>query len=334
MPRQARIDAPGALHHVIARGIDRQRIFTDDNDRDNFLDRLGTILSETQTACFAWALIPNHFHLLLRTGTTDISTVMRRLLTGYAVSYNFRHHRHGHLFQNRYKSILCQEDTYLLELVRYIHLNPLRATIVKDLRALGNYPYCGHSCIEGKITHDWQDVDYILRMFASNRSKAIRGYREFVKKAVGQGKRPDLVGGGLVRSAGGWSALKALRRIGEYRKGDERILGDSDFVKRVLAQAKEDFERKHQLQSEGIRFKHVVNRVAGLLDLAPEQVLAGGKQKETVAARSLLCFWATTELKISQVELAQKLNISQPAVSMAVRRGGQLAKRNNYILKI
>lgn len=333
MPRRSRIDAPGALHHIIARGIDRQRIFTDDADRDNFLERLGNILSETQTVCFAWALIPNHFHLLLRTGTTAISAVMRRLLTGYAVSYNFRHRRHGHLFQNRYKSILCQEDAYLLELVRYIHLNPLRAAIVKDLRALNKHPYCGHSCIVGKNTHDWQDVDYLLKLFASNRPVAIRRYREFVKKAVGHGRRSDLVGGGLVRSAGGWSALKALRRIGAYRKGDERILGDSDFVKSVLAQAKENFERKHQLPSEGISFEHVVNRVAELLDLTPEQVLAGGKHKETVAARSLLCFLATTELAFSQVELAQKLKISQPAVSMAVRRGEQLASRNSYGLK-
>ena len=108
-----------------------------------------------------------------------------------------------------------------------------------------------------------------------------------------------------------------MRRIGAYRKGDERILGDSDFVKSVLAQAKENFERKHQLPSEGISFEHVVNRVAELLDLTPEQVLAGGKHKETVAARSLLCFLATTELAFSQVELAQKLKISQPAVSMA-----------------
>jgi REP element-mobilizing transposase RayT len=333
MPRRSRIDAPGALHHIIARGIDRQKIFKDDADRDNFLDRLGNVLSETQTACFAWALIPNHFHLLVRTGTTDISTVMRRLLTGYAVSYNFRHRRHGHLFQNRYKSILCQEDPYLMQLVRYIHLNPLRATIVKNLRTLNNFPYCGHSCIVGKRTQDWQDVDYILKLFASKRSDAIRGYREYVKKAVDKGRRPDLVGGGLVRSAGGWSALKALRRIGAYRKGDERILGDSDFVKRVLAQAKEDFERKHQLQSEGFSFEHVVHRVAGLLDLTAKQVLAGGKYKERVAARSLLCYWATTELAISQVELSQKLKISQPAVSIAVRRGEHLASRNNYSLK-
>ncbi|MDJ0818374.1 MAG: transposase [Desulfobacterales bacterium] len=116
MPRKARIDAPGALHHIIVRGINRRKIFLDDTDRDDFLDRLGDILSDSETPCFAWALMTNHLHLLLRTGTAPIATVMRRLLTGYAVSFNRRHRRHGHLFQNRYKSILCQEDPYLLEL--------------------------------------------------------------------------------------------------------------------------------------------------------------------------------------------------------------------------
>jgi REP element-mobilizing transposase RayT len=123
MPRKARIDAPGALHHIIVRGIERRKIFYDDKDRNNLIKRLDAVLTNTQTPCFAWALIPNHFHLLLRTGTAPIATTMRRLLTGYAVSFNRRHRRHGQLFQNRYKSILCQEDTYLLELVRYIYWN-------------------------------------------------------------------------------------------------------------------------------------------------------------------------------------------------------------------
>ena len=118
MPRKARIDmrgvasaktyAPGALHHIIVRGIERRRIFSDDQDRDNFIERLGDIVTDTKTFCFGWALIPNHAHILLRSGQTPIATVMRRFLTGYAVSYNRRHRRHGHLFQNRYKSILCQ----------------------------------------------------------------------------------------------------------------------------------------------------------------------------------------------------------------------------------
>ena len=100
MPRQSRIDAPGALHHIIARGIARKEIFRDDADRDNFLERLCTILKDTKTVCYAWALIPSHFHLLLRTGSDPIATAMRRLLTGYAVSHNRRHRRYGHLFQN------------------------------------------------------------------------------------------------------------------------------------------------------------------------------------------------------------------------------------------
>lgn len=123
MPRQARKDSPGALHHIIARGIERRTIFNDDQDRDSFIDRLGTIIEQTGTECYAWALIPNRFHLLLRTGNAPIATVMRRLLTGHAVTFNRRHRRSGHLFQNRYKSILCQEDPYLLERVRYIHSN-------------------------------------------------------------------------------------------------------------------------------------------------------------------------------------------------------------------
>jgi REP element-mobilizing transposase RayT len=110
MPRKSRIDAPGALHHIIVRGIERSLIFKDDIDRNNFLDRLGGIIQETRTHCFAWALIPNHFHLLLKTGTVPIATLMRRLLTGHAVTFNRSHRRAGHLFQNRYKSILCRQE--------------------------------------------------------------------------------------------------------------------------------------------------------------------------------------------------------------------------------
>ncbi|MBW1864667.1 MAG: transposase, partial [Deltaproteobacteria bacterium] len=129
-----------------------------DIDRINFLDRLGKVISETKTKCFAWALIPNHFHLLLRTGNCPLSTVMRRLLTGHAINFNGRHHRIGHLFQNRYKSILCQEDTYLLELVRYLHLNPIRAKLVTDIQELDKYPFCGHAVIMLQIFKNWTNT--------------------------------------------------------------------------------------------------------------------------------------------------------------------------------
>ncbi|MEA1947616.1 MAG: transposase, partial [Thermodesulfobacteriota bacterium] len=311
---------------------DRKDIFKDDKDRDSFLERLGDILAETQTSCFAWALIPNHFHLLLKTGATPISTVMRRLLTGYAVSFNRRHRRYGHLFQNRYKSILCQEDTYLLELVRYIHLNPLRAGIVNDLRSLDKYRYCGHAVILKKRKYSWQNTEYVLRLYAKKVSTARRRYREFVKKGVLHGRRPELVGGGLIRSQGGWSAVKALRKVGAYMKGDERILGSGDFVENMLAQAEESLKRKYRLEAEGYDFEKVVDRVSELMGLERDEVLSPGKYKKVVEARSIVCYWAMREIGISQGVLAQKFSISQPAISMAVKRGEEVVNRNNFSL--
>jgi putative transposase len=149
MPRKARIDAPGALNHIIIHGIERKAIFKDNPDRANFVERFSRIILETKTGFYGWVLMTNHVHLLLKTRVAPIATVMRRLLTGYAVSFNQRHQCHGQLFQNRYKSFLCEEDVYLKELVRYIHLNPLRAKVVKDLKALKKYRWCGHSALLG-----------------------------------------------------------------------------------------------------------------------------------------------------------------------------------------
>jgi REP element-mobilizing transposase RayT len=333
MPRQSRLDAPGALHHIIVRGIERRNIFADDRDRYDFLDRLGAIIEETDTGCFTWALIPNHFHLLLRTGNVPIATVMRRLLTGHAARYNRRHRRSGHLFQNRYKSILCQEDSYFLELVRYIHLNPLRAKLVEDMDSLGKYPFSGHCVIMGKIRHTWQDIDKVLSHFGKHRGPARRSYRAFVSKGIEQGRRSDLTGGGLIRSQGGWEAIKSLRKGGGHQKSDERILGDSDFVKKVLAQSEEALERRYALQAKGIGIEDIAERVAHLLGMTIDEVWLPGKYQKQVAARSLLCFWAVSELGLSVTALGKKLGISAPAVSKSVRRGAAIAHENGYTLE-
>lgn len=332
MPRKTRIDAPGALHHIIARGIERKKVFRDDADRAEFLKRLAGILADTATSCLAWALIPNHFHLLLRTGSTPISSVMRRLLTGYAIYFNRRHRRSGHLFQNRYKSIFCQEDAYLLELVRYIHLNPLRAKLVSGIDELESYPFCGHSAIMGKVDRDWQQTDHILSLFNSNFSTARSAYRQYVQDGIAMGRRNDLIGGGLIRSQGGWASVKNLRATGSFQKGDERILGDSDFVENALRNSEEKLERTSRLAMEGFDFDRVVKRVAELLELSADEVLSIGRKRQIVTARRLLCFWATSELGLSQAWLARRLKISQPAVSAAVESGRKLAAEKIYTL--
>lgn len=324
MPRKARIDAPGALHHIIARGVERSAIFRQDPDRYEFLRRLGTILRESQTSCFAWALMPNHFHLLLRTGLLPISTVMQRLLTGYAVTFNLKHQRGGHLFQNRYKSILCQEDAYLLELVRYIHLNPLRANLVSDLNALDFYGFCGHGVLMGKFQNNWQDASYVLKQFGSRTAQARKRYAEYLKKGIDLGRRPQLAGGGLVRSLGGWKAVKAHRAIGARVRGDERILGNGVFVETVLAAGNERLERRSMLLAVGYDFERLVQRVAALFEMPSHEVLREGKYARTVPARSVLCYWANRELGIRTVELARRLKISQPTVSQSIARGQRM----------
>ena len=324
MPRKARIDAPGAVHHIICRGIEGRDIFFDDTDRDRFVERLGRIVSESRTFCYSWALIPNHLHLLLKTGGVPISTVMLRLLTGYAVSFNRRHRRVGHLFQNRYKSILCQEDAYLLELVRYIHLNPLRAGLVDTLNQLDRYKYCGHSFLMGKKGSEWQDTQCVLKLFDNRASRARKRYREFVEKGVSMGRREDLIGGGLIRSAGGWSALNNLRKLKIHIKGDERILGNSDFVESVLAEQNERYERGYQLKMQGYDFDKLVERVSNAFELKAEQVLGSGKQPRRVRARSILCFYAVKELQMSGTEVAERVKMSKSAVSRAADRGERI----------
>lgn len=333
MPRLARLDAPGVLHHVIIRGIERRNIFKDNKDRDNFLGRLAILLPETQTACYAWALLPNHAHFLFQTGKVGLSTLMRRLLTGYAVSFNRRYNRHGQLFQNRYKSIICQEDVYLQELVRYIHLNPLRAGLVSELGDLNKYKYCGHSVLMGKTRCPWQDTKYVLSYFGKNIGEARRSYLSYIEEARDQGRRPELVSGGLIRSLGGWAEVKKRRLRGRDRvKGDQRILGETDFVMEILAETDEKYNRYYELKSLGYDLKTVERKVSEIYRIGPEDIYSKGRQKMRVEARSLFCYWAVRELGYGLTDLARRLGMTQPAVGYAVSRGERIAKQNNYHL--
>mgnify|MGYP001268881842 CR=1 FL=1 len=334
MPRSARLDAPGVLHHIIIRGIERRKIFIDDQDKDNFIDRLSILLPETRTSCYAWALMSNHAHFLLKSGPAGISALMRRLLTGYAVYFNRRYRRHGQLFQNRYKSIICQEDVYFKELVRYIHLNPFRAKLVPDIQGLNKYPYSGHGVLMGKKQCAWFDTKYVLSSFGRNVSDARKRYILYVKEGLGQGRRPELVGGGLVRSLGGWSAAKKLRLKGQDRvKGDERILGDGEFVTALLSEAKEQLDRRYELRGLVYDLEKIVQRVSKLYGIDEEEIYSKGRQKVKVEARDLLCYWAVKELGISCTDVARRLGMSQPGAGYAVSRGEKIAKKHNYQLK-
>ncbi len=334
MPRIARLDTPDLLHHIMIRGIERRRIFNDDKDREDLIERLSILLPETKCQCYAWAFMANHAHFLIRSGPSGISNLMRRLLTGYAISYNRRHKRHGQLFQNRYKSIICQEDAYLLELVRYIHLNPLRAKIVDDLEKLDLYPYSGHSALMGKSRREWQDVEYVLGSFGKSPGWARRKYQLYVEKGISIGRRPELVGGGLIRSLGGWDEVKKMRISGQDRiKSDQRILGDSDFVNDVLSKSEENLSRKYKLKSQGYDFEKIAEKVSILFKLEKDYITGKGRQQDRVRARDVLCYWVARDLGIPMVDIAKRLEMTLAAISVAVKRGETIAKENGYKLE-
>jgi REP element-mobilizing transposase RayT len=326
MPRHRRVDISGAIHHVIVRRIERKRIFYDDTDREEFLHRLERALADTGCICYAWCLIPNHFHLLVRTGELSLSEMMRKLLTGYAIYFNRRHKRSGYLYQNRYKSVLCEEETYFLELVRYIHLNPLRAMLVESIKGLEGYPWSGHSALTGQMQRPWQATEEVWIHFGKDKKKAIQGYRDFTVDGIAMGRRDDLTGGGLKRSAGGWEGIKKLKKQKELWRGDERILGNGDFVEKVLQVSEQQLARKEQLKKEGWNLERLAREVCSHFGIKKEMLQRKGRSNDSSSARSVICHYGYRELSVGLKEMARFFGISQPAISKHVVKGGSIIK--------
>lgn len=320
MPRSARLDIPGTLHHVIIRGIEHRQIVDDNHDRKSFVERLGRLSTDLETPIFAWALMTNHAHILLRSSNAGLSTFMRRLLTGYAITYNRRHHRHGYLFQNRYKSIVCEEDSYFMALVRYIHLNPLRAGLVDTLTKLNGYHWCGHSDMMGKVKHSWYARDYILQWFGKTEREGLENYKDFIKKGLGLGRQPHLIGGGLIRSAGGWSEVKALRRIGDQQTSDERILGSSKFVDEVTQQVK--LERKNRLLASDRlkRANDLITMTCKKRSIGLEALQSGSRLRVVSKLRSEIAVLLVKEYGLSLAESARLLGVSTSAIAKIITR--------------
>jgi len=321
MPRLARLDIAGLLQHVIVRGIERRNIFNDDHDRQLFVARLLSLLPETGVRCYAWAILSNHFHLLLMPTTTPLSHFMRRLLTGHAVSFNRRNKRSGHLFQNRYKSIVCEEEPYLLELVRYIHLNPLRAGMVASLEELDLYPWTGHAVLLGNRQFNGQDTTAILERFSKRVSTARRNYRQFVADGIETGRRDDLVGGGLKRSQG-------ERPNNEYESFDERVLGSGDFVNNL----KQNFNLRDKIKNV-VTLTQLLAIVSAALTLDPDQIRRPSKSRAPAAARGIMCHLAIYEFDYTSSKIGKFLHLGPTGVSLASRRGEKILKADPVLLK-
>ncbi|MBN1141317.1 MAG: transposase [Deltaproteobacteria bacterium] len=320
MPRAARLDLPGLLQHVIVRGVERCDIFRDDADRHRFLRSFSRLLVKTGTECLAWSLMTNHFHLLLRP-RHRLAPFMRRLLTGYAIYFNLRHQRCGHLFQNRYKSLACEEDAYLLELVRYIHLNPLRAGLVADLAALDHYPWSGHAVIMGRRSLEGQALAAILSLFAKGKTEARQRYRAFVEGGIPQGQREHL-------GSGRKNPRPAAEAEPDEVLYDERILGSGAFVAQL--------RKRHELESgfpQALELSEIIIRVCRRFELDPHELLLQSRAAERVAARNVICYLAVRRLGYGGAEVGRRVNLGRSGVC-AAGRGEEMVKNEPALLTL
>jgi putative transposase len=223
----------------------------------------------------------------------------------------------GHLFQNRYKSILCEEEPYSLELVRYIHLNPLRAALVSDLEGLERYPWSSHAVLLGNRTMEGQDRDEVPPRFGKSKERSLQGYRQFVADGFAAGRREDLIGGGLKRSQSG--------RVenGEIAAYDERILGSGGFVE-ALTRGENTGEQKRSPLS----LANLLQNVCGITGVDAVAIRRPGKERAAARARALFCCLAVREYGYTGKEAGMATGLGSAGVSIAVRRGEELMKKD------
>jgi hypothetical protein len=258
---------------------------------------------------------------------------MAPVLGGFGGYYNRRHCRSGYVFQNRFKSILVDADSYLKELVRYIHLNPVRAGIVENVNELERYQWTGHAGVYGRHHQKWHSINKMLSYFGHSRKSAILNYRVFLSDTENNSFATSLSGGGLVRSVGSWEALSRLRKEHVATIGDERILGDSDFVSNALRQDELNLEYKSYLERSGWSLDKLVGEVCKMVGVNEGALFRKTRQNDASAAKSLICFWGTRVLGFSAREIAAKLGITHTAVSYRVKKGADYCESNEIVFE-
>jgi len=316
---------------VIARGIERRRIFYCDRDRAAFVTRLEDLVLESGAGLYAWALMPNHALALLRTGSVPLSRLAQCWLGPYATVFNLVHQRAGHLFQNRFKNTLVEEDPYLLDLVRYIHLNSVNSLLPVTIDDLDHYPWTGHAALLGNAERPGQDTEFVLSHFGDTVGSARRAYHDFVRDGVRSGAIQDLEGGGLRRSAGGWEFVAKLSGGREKWAFDERILGSSEFVEQVLQEANEQMPLPPSKNGpEAI--ERLCRRVAKRLDLTVQQIRSASLQPHVLDARAIVSHVAVRHYGLSMTATARFLRISRQSVRRALDRTQGACDRLGYSL--
>jgi putative transposase len=312
MPRIARIESPGSLFHIMAHSFEGKDLFVDDQDRNEFLSRFAKGLTNTGFQCYAWALMDNHYHLLIRSTELPLSKLMRSLNGGYARYYNKKHKRKGYLFQDRFKSVLCQEQDYAKELIRYIHLNPLRAGMVSSLDQLKTFAWCGHGFLLGVKNANgekFQNREESLRRFGANESSAVEAYLQYLAKGCFDED---------TKKSGKLSAIQATEIAGSF-KGWPAVIGDHEFVKVAMEKYKEYRCRKHRKADYPLVLDTISNKVCLEFRITKEDLLKRGRKNKRSKARAAFCFQSHQNERIPLSVIARYLMTTIPPIAAHVK---------------
>lgn len=301
MARKPRVEFSGAFYHVIVRGNRRTTLFHDEGDYAAYLERLERYRQRDSLRCYAFVLMSNHVHLLVETGEVPLSRTMQTLQFTYTQYYNGRYRKTGHLFQGRYKAILCDRDAYLLELVRYLHLNPARLRQPQDpLR----YPWSSHGMYLGQSGPVEVEASAILEQFHRQVGPARKAYSRFVQEGLSAGHQASY-----------------------YDTVDQRFLGDTRF----LAALQHKADAKHEVVVKGpkVSFSRLLPAVAEATGHSIARLVQAGRRRDPMAARALLVYGAREWSGLSVKEVGRRLHRDPSMISRLY--AGYVAKPSRFL---
>ncbi len=288
MARKKRLHFPGACYHVILRGNAGQDIFFEEQDRSRFFFLLQEGRDKFKHRIHAYCLMTNHVHMVLQVGEVPLSRILQNVSFRYTRFINYRKKQTGHLFQGRYKAILLDADTYLLELIRYIDNNPVRARMVKSPE---KYPWSSHAAYLGNISVPWLTTDWVLAQFSGKKIEAVELYRQFVVKGLDEEHREEFYRGNI----------------------DGQILGDDHFTEKALAEASRKMMRKTTVDQ-------VVQTVCKHYGISQDELCSGSRQKRISEPRAVIALLVRNLEYLQLTTLGRKLNRDLSGLSQAASR--------------
>ncbi len=319
MPRTARVDYPGALQHVMFRGVAGFTIFRDDLDRRVFLSQARETFDAEALRCLIWSLMTNHSHLGSQTLDGSLSNGMHRLETRYAMYFNKRNRRQGHVMQDRYKSLLVDEEIYLLRVVRYVMLNPIEGGLVRSLDELEKYPWTSYPALLGHCPPALGDPEFTLKLFADGEDSARRELRSWMAEGL---RKKDPIGAILEAPPGRPSKkLEAEMRAAMIGDRDSAVVGNDRFISEALSLAKDPRASFHKMGYEGWTVDSLIERICAEGNISRQQLKQGRRTAHVSRGRAAAAWIGRNKLGLKLSDIAVEVGVSPQALSQSLVKG-------------